>query len=124
MSVLGWLSLMVVWSLVSTAGLLGSLLLSNPLALGPLGVTLWFVVLFLSLASISALILYGAKAYMKLHHTGAARLRYAWRQGLLMSGWMTGLLALSSLRQLGLLDAILLGLLLVIIEVYVRFRWP
>jgi len=76
------------------------------------------------LASLVTLGLYAAKTYLRLHSTGAARLRYSWRQGLLVAGWLAGLLALSSLNQLGLLDAILLGILLVIIEVYVRFRWP
>jgi hypothetical protein len=43
---------------------------------------------------------------------------------LLLGGWLVGMASLSSLRQLGPLDAILLGILLVIVEVYVRFRWP
>jgi hypothetical protein len=123
-TVLGWLSVLIVWSLVSAAGLILSLVLTNPVGLGPLGVTLWFVVVFLSLGSIFTLAFYGAKTFLRLHLTSANRLRYAWRQGLLVSGWGTGLLALSSLRQLGWLDAILLALLLVIVEVYVRFRWP
>ena len=43
---------------------------------------------------------------------------------MLVGAWIVGMLSLSSLRQLGPLDAILLGILLVIVEVYVRFRWP
>jgi hypothetical protein len=82
------------------------------------------LVLFLALAAILTLAIYTAKTFLRLHITSAGRLRYSWRQGLLASGWLTGMLALSSLRQLGLLDAILLALLLVIVEVYVRFRWP
>ena len=124
MSVLGWLSVLLIWTLVAWAGLILSLLLSNPLAIGPVGVTVWFVVLFLALASAWTLILYGAKTFMHVHAAGVSRLRYSWRQGLEIGGWLTGILALSSLRQLGLWDAILLGLLLVIVEVYVRFRWP
>lgn len=123
-SVLGWLSVLLIWTLVSWAGLALSLMLSNPLAIGPAGVTVWFVVLFFALASLMALVLYGAKTYLHLHGTSVSRLRYSWRQGLLLGGWVTGLLALSSLRQLGLWDAILLGLLLLIVEAYVRFRWP
>ena len=124
MSVLGWLILLVVWTALSWAGLIVSVMLSNPLAIGPAGVTMWFLILFLASAALVTLALYGAKTYLHLHGTGVARLRYSWRQGLLVGGWLTGLLALSSLRQLGLWDAILLGLLLVIVEIYVRFRWP
>ena len=94
------------------------------MTIGPLGVTLWFVVLFLTLTSLLALVFFAAKSYLRLHATGASRLRYSWRQGMLVGAWIVGMLSLSSLRQLGALDAILLGILLVIIEVYVRFRWP
>lgn len=124
MTVWGWLISLIAWSLLSVTGLVLSLLLLNPLVLGPAGVTLWFVVVYSALASIVTLVLYAAKSYLRLHSTGAARLRYSWRQGLLIGGWLTGLLCLSSLNQLGWLDAILLGILLVIVEVYVRFRWP
>src|SRR6266567_2125853 len=96
---------------------------TNPTAIGPVGVTIWFVVLFANMAALTTLALYTAKTFMHVHATGVTRLRYSGRQGVLLSGWGTGLLALSSLRQLGLLDAILLGLLLVIVEIYVRFRW-
>jgi hypothetical protein len=118
------LSILIIWSFVSATGLVFSLVLTNPSGIGPLGVTLWFLVFFGSLAAIFALGFYVAKTFMHVHATGVARLRYSWRQGMLVSGWVTGLLALSSLRQLGLLDAILLGLLLAIVEIYVRFRWP
>lgn len=112
------------WSLVGTAGLVMSLIMTNPVALRPVGVTFWFVILYLTLTSIFTLALYGAKSYLRLHATGAGRLRYSTRQGLLMAAWFVGMLALSSLRQFGWLDGILLGILLVIVEVYVRFRWP
>jgi len=123
-TVLGWLTMLIVWAVVSAIGLILSLILTNPLAIGPFGVTIWFVVLFLSLTSIFSLLLYGAKWFLHVHAAGVARLRYSWRQGLLIAGWLTGLLALSSLRQIGVLDAILLALFLVIVEVYVRLRWP
>ena len=124
MTVAGWLTALIVWSLVSVVILLLSLLVTNPQAVGPLGVTVWFVLLFMGLGAASTLALYTAKTFLRLHLTGIARLRYSWRQGLLISGWLTGMLALSSLQQLGALDVILLALLLVIVEVYVRFRWP
>lgn len=124
LTVKGRLIGLIVWSLISVTGLFASLLLTNPVQLRPLGVTFWFVVLYLALASVCTLLLYAAKSYLRLHATGAGRLRYATRQGLLISAWLVGMLALSSLRQFGWLDGILLGILLVIVEVYVRFRWP
>lgn len=116
--------MLIIGSLVAVCGLVLSVVFTNPMILGPLGVTVWFVVLFLGLSSVLTLGLYTAKTFLHLHLTSAARLSYSWRQGLLGGGWASGVLALSSLRQLGALDAILLALLLVIIEVYVRFRWP
>lgn len=121
---LGRLSLLVVWSLVAGVALIVSLFATNPLAIGPIGVTLWFILLLSGLSAILALALYGAKTFLHVHTTGASRLRYSWRQGMLGAWWVTGVLALSSLHQFNLRDAILLGLLLAIIEVYIRFRWP
>ena len=124
MSVLGYLSVLIIWGLVSSVALVFSLILTNPAGIGPLGVTAWFVVFLLWLATVLALGLYTVKTFLHVHTTGAQRLRYSWRQGLLLSFLAIGLVALSSLQQLGPLDAILLALLLGIVEVYVRFRWP
>ena len=124
MTVLAWLTVLVIGSLVGAGILLMSVILTNPQAVGPAGVTVWFVLLLGVMAGFLTLGLYAAKSYLRLHVTGASRLRYSWRQGLLISGWLVGMLSLSSLRQLGVLDAILLGILLLIVEVYVRFRWP
>jgi hypothetical protein len=123
-TVLGYLFLLIGWSVVSVATLIGSLVLTNPLAIGPAGVTIWFVILYSALLSVVTVVLYTIKTFLHVHSTGASRLRYSWRQGLLIGGWTTGLIALSSLHQLGILDAILLALLLIIVEVYVRLRWP
>jgi hypothetical protein len=101
-----------------------SLVFTTPHMIGPLGVTLWFVLLYMTLANGFGLLLYTIKSYLRVHTLRAQRLRYSQRQGLLLSGLVTGALALSSLKQLSLLDVILLGLILLIIEVYVRFRWP
>jgi hypothetical protein len=112
------------WMLFGGALLLLSLLMTNPLQLGPIGVTLWFVMLLSVLTALFTLSLFGIKTFLKVHDSGKARLRYSQRQGLLLAGYLTALLALASLQQFNVRDAILLGLLLVIIEVYVRFRWP
>ncbi|MDB5178926.1 MAG: hypothetical protein JWN01_869 [Patescibacteria group bacterium] len=124
MTVVGWLILLVAWSVLSLVGLAASLVLTNPLTLGPMGVTLWFIVAYLASSAVVTLAMYTAKTFLHVHTAGVARLRYSRRQGLLIGAWLTGMLALSSLHQLGPLDAILLALLLVIVEVYVRFRWP
>ena len=124
MTVIGWLGILIICGLVSAALLILSWVFTTPAAIGPVGVTAWFLVLFLGLASTWGLVLYTVKTFLHVHPSGLSRLRYSWRQGLLVGGWLTGVLALSSLRQLGWLDAILLGTMLVIVEVYVRFRWP
>ena len=125
MPALGYLGLLIIWSVASSIAVGLSLFMTNPLAIGPVGVTIWFVLLLLSVAATVAVILYLVKTFLHVHEGAAAsRLRYSWRQGLLVSSWAVGVLALASLHQFGLRDAILLGLLLAIIEVYVRFRWP
>ena len=123
-TVVGWLGILIVWAVVSAAGLVLSVTLTNPATIGPVGVTIFFLVLLCFLASAACILLYTAKTFLRIHAAAPNRLRYSWRQGLLIGGWVTGLLALSTLRQLGALDAILLALLLLIVEVYVRFRWP
>ena len=124
MTVLGWLIVLIIWSVVSAAGLFTSILYTNPAEIGPVGVTVWFVLFLSCAAAIATLGLYFSKAFLHVHATGISRLRYSWRQGLLIGGWVAGLLALSSLHQLTIPDGILLALLLVIVEIYVRFRWP
>ena len=86
-SVLGWLSVLVIWALVSASSLVLSVLFTNPVGVGPAGVTVWFLISFMSFASIAALAFYTAKTFLHVHATGAQRLRYSWRQGLLVSGW-------------------------------------
>lgn len=124
MTVLAWLSLLLLGA-VGGSILIGlSLLATNPLSLGPLGVTLWFLIVLATLAAAVCLVLYVVKWFLHVHATGLSRLRYSWRQGLLVAGWTVSLIALSSLHQLSSLDAILLAILLGIVEMYVRLRWP
>jgi hypothetical protein len=114
-TVLGWLVLLLVWTLVSSTLVVLGLLVTNPVMIGPAGVTVWFLLVLSGMAAGLTLLLYSVKTYLHVHTAAGNRLRYSWG---------TGMLALSSLRQLGFLDAILLALLLVIVEVYVRLRWP
>lgn len=120
----GRLAVLGAVAVVAVAGLSTSMVATNPLSIGPLGVTLWFVGLLAGLWSLLTLGLYGLKTFLHLHSARVARLRYAQRQGLLLASWGVGVLALSSLHQFNVRDAILLALLLGIIEVYVRLRWP
>lgn len=113
-----------VWSVGAGMALIASLALTTPVRIGPVGVTAWFILVLTELAAVLTLGLYTVKSFLHLHATEALRLRYGWRQSWLIAAWLTGLLALSSLQQLGIKDAILLGLLLSIVEVYVRLRWP
>lgn len=117
------LSALIGWAGAGSVLILLSLFVTNPLKLGPVGVTVWFVVLLSVLFAIFSLGLYFIKIFLRLHETHSVRLRYSMRQGLLISFWVTSLLALSSLGQYSLKDAILFGLLLLIIEFYVRLRY-
>jgi hypothetical protein len=121
----GYVSVLGIWTVVAGLGIVVSLFATNPLAIGPLGVTVWFLVLLSVIAGSATLALYGIKTYLHVHD-GAPRnrFRYSWRQGWLVAGWAVGVTALASLHQFSLRDAILLGLLLSIIEVYMRFRRP
>jgi hypothetical protein len=119
---LGFLSFLIITALSSVVLLLLSLLLTNPLTLGPVGVTVWFLILFIGLACLVALGLNLAKSFLKIQLNPSQRLKASWRQGLLIAGWLTIVLGLSSLRQLALRDVILLGIFLGIIEVFVRLR--
>ena len=124
MPTVGYISLLVGWSLVSGLLVLAGLLLASPAVLGPFGVTAWFLLLLAFLTPALTLVLYVVKAFLQIHSSMRSRLRYSQRQGFLSAAWVVCALALSSLRQFGLKDGVLLALLLLIIEVYVRFRWP
>ena len=117
------LSALIGWAGAGTILILLSLFVTNPLKLGPIGVTIWFLLLLTVLFAILSLGLYFVKIFLKVHETHSTRLRFSMRQGLLISSWLTVLLALSTLGQYGPKDAILLGLLLLIIELYVRLRY-
>ena len=117
------LSALIGWAGAGSVLIILSLFVTNPAKLGPFGVTVWFIVFLTVIFAILSLALYFAKIFLRLHENHSTRLRYSMRQGLLISFWLTALLALSSLGQYGPKDAILLGLLLLIIELYVRLRY-
>jgi hypothetical protein len=99
-----------------------ALVLTNPTQLGPIGVTLWFVALFLATQGVVSLALFtwSGKSYEAVGPY--QRLTGAVRQGSLVAGVVTVMLALSSLRQLSLRDAGLLILLAFLVEIFFKVR--
>ena len=122
MQALGFLSFIIIWALASGVLLVLSVLLTNPLMLGPIGVTIWFIILFTGAGCMISLALNAIKSFLKVQPDPAIRLKNSWRQGLLIASWLTIVLALSSLQQLALRDAILLAVFLGIIEIFMRLR--
>lgn len=96
-----------------------ALIATNPSSVGPIGVTIWFLLLFAALSSLAALVSYlVANSITKNEASKSA----AWRRGFFIGGYITILLALSSLQQLNLRDGILLALLLLLAEFYMVMR--
>lgn len=104
------------------AAVLVSLFATNPTSIGPVGVTLWFVSLLIGLQGALTLLLYVRKRRKELEIGSQARLASAWRQGFLLALVVTIFLALSSLRQLGLRDVVLIVVLIGLVEFYFRSR--
>lgn len=91
----------------------------SPSTIGPIGVTLWFLMLLAALSSFAALVSYlVANTASKNQASKPA----AWRRGFFIGGYITILLALSSLQQLNFRDAVLLALLLMLAEFYMVMR--
>lgn len=91
----------------------------SPSTIGPIGVTLWFLMLLAALSSLAALVSY---LVANTASKNQASNTTAWRRGFFIGGYLTILLALSSLQQLNFRDAILLALLLVLTEFYMVMR--
>jgi hypothetical protein len=118
-AVIGLIGVVTVAAFVAV---IGAVLLANPTSVGPLGVTLWFVGVLVGLQGGFTLLLFAAKAN-KQQSVGPVKLLAAsWRQGLLIALGLTIFLALSSLRQLGLRDVILISAVLALVEFYFRTR--
>lgn len=116
------LSLISAWAIGSWGLLLASLFLTNPTMIGPLGVTLWFLVLLSALATALTVGVYSLKRFIDHGPTPSIRLRVSWRQGGLIGAYLTLLLAMRSLGQLALRDAVLLAAIIVCTELFIRFR--
>ncbi len=89
--------------------------LVSPAELGPFGLTAWFTALMIGLSGVFVLVLmrwkYGSSRegfYLSL------------RRSFLISMWLVAILALGSLRQLGIRDIILLTILGLLIDFYMQ----
>ena len=103
--------------------LLISLLSTTPDRLGPFGITLWFVGVLIALGGVLTLMLYSIRRNLSARDHDVL-FTTSLRQGVLISTWASGLFALSSLHQLDLKDIVLVSLLVVLIEFYLRRVQP
>jgi hypothetical protein len=107
----------------SCVGLLfASLFITSPAKLGPFGVTFWFVLLFTALSGVLAGLIYLVKHLLGPTEQPTRRLQNSLRQAALVGGWLTIILALSSLKQLNPRDVLLSLLMIVLIEIYFNLR--
>lgn len=112
----------------TTVGIIATLVVAlmlvttNPLGVGPLGVTAWFLALLVALSSWFGLLAHWLGQHLPALRSGGRVEADSWRRGLLAGGYITILLGLSSLQQLALRDALILGMLLLLIEFYLVAR--
>ena len=119
----GTLAVLAIAGAALTAAIGLSLVATNPVALGPGLVTVWFVALWLALGCLATLAFYGGKRYLHLHEHATGRLRYSLRHGFVTAGCAVLILALASLKQLTWRDALLLVALALLFELYMRLRY-
>lgn len=90
----------------------------TPAELGPFGITIWFVLFLTALGSLLTLTIHQIKRV--LGKKSNQLFTNSLRQGVLMGIWLTALIALNSLRQLGVKDIVLVSILVVLIDFYLR----
>lgn len=123
MSARGHLSLMLFFGSMAAAVALLAVMFTSPESIGPIGVTVWFLVLLVSLASLVAGgLLYLKKRSTRIQNTDEKLTENSWRQGWLIGGSLIAMLALSSLGQLSLRDVGIIAGLSVLLEVFLRTR--
>jgi hypothetical protein len=98
------------------------MLATTPLGVGPIGVTAWFLALMTGLTSWLGLVAYVLGQRLQPKLSSGKQVGTALRRGAFVGGYLTIMLALASLKQLGLRDALLLLLLLVLLEFYLVAR--
>jgi len=112
------LKLLFILTVVVAVLLTISLFWVTPDDIGPFGITIWFLLVWLFLAEVFTFLRYGVG---RLIGQPPADLQpVAIRQGGLASAWVSSLLALSSLNQIDIKDVVLVSLLIILIEFYMR----
>lgn len=105
---------------VSSVLVIFALWAATPAGLKPIGVTLWFLLLLVALSSTLAIVLDVSKRLVGPKKPQGRSFGPSLRQGMLLGIWLVMLVGLSSLRQLSIRDALLILILFVIIELYLR----
>ena len=118
----GYVGTAVIGGGVASALCLLMVVATTPLGIGPTGVTLWFLSLMVALTCWLSLASYMIEGRLRPNTQPAAKKRNAWRRGIFLGGYITMLLALSSLKQLNARDAILFLLLILLVEFYLVMR--
>lgn len=113
---------MMITAAAATVLVLLSLVVTNPRAMGPFGVTGWFLLVLVALSAWLSLAFYWAGGRFQHKLTSAKRLRIAWRRGVLAGTVLTVWLGLQSLGQLTPRDIILTVILASLVEFYFRGR--
>lgn len=96
--------------------LAASLFWVTPEALGPYGITVWFLLLFVAIWGLVSNLSYGLLSWAG----GKDRLARSLQYGGLTSGFIVLLAALNSLRQLDVKDIVLVSLLVLLTGFYLR----
>lgn len=98
------------------------MLATTPLGIGPLGVTAWFLIALVGSTAVAAILIYAVEARLQQKLPVKRRMAESTRRGLFIGGFITIILAFSSLKQLNMRDIFLMALLLLLVEFYVTAR--
>jgi hypothetical protein len=108
---------LVTTCLLSFAVVVSLMLLTTPAALGPAGVTLWFLLVYTAIASLIMLLILGVSR-QKVADISRAKFVNAVKAAVVPAGAITILLGMSSLGSLGMTDLLLVLGAAGIIELY------
>lgn len=108
---------LVTTCLLSFAVVVSLMLLTTPAALGPAGVTLWFLLVYTAIASLIMLLILGVSR-QKVADISRAKFVNAVKAAVVPAGAITILLGMSSLGSLGMTDLLLVFGVAGIIELY------
>lgn len=115
-----YISVVTIIGGAATALMVLALIATNPAAIGPIGVTGWFILFFMAMAAWLSLAFNWASSRLAHSSGSAKRLTASIRRGVLISGVATIWIGLSSLRQLSMRDIILTVVIALLAELYFR----